>query len=107
MPVNVLDLYAEFRNATNGLRTPAGRGLLGALAYFGLDHIATTQKDAFRDLIMRGGPWDAAERQAILDYCESDVTALDRLLARRLRPSICRGRLCGGVTWPPRRAWNG
>ena len=36
MPVNVLDLYAEFRSATNGLPTPAGRGLLGALAYFGL-----------------------------------------------------------------------
>ena len=109
MPVNVLDLYAEFRNATNGLRTPAGRGLLGALAYFGLDHIATTQKDASRDLIMRGGPWDAAEREAILDYCESDVTALDRLLARMapaidLPRALVRGRYMAAAA---RMEWNG
>ena len=37
MPANVLDLFAEFRNATNGLTVPAGRGLLGALIYFGLE----------------------------------------------------------------------
>jgi DNA polymerase I len=109
MPVNVLDLYVEFRNATNGLRTPAGRGLLGALAYFGLDHIATTQKDASRDLIMRGGPWDAAEREAIVDYCESDVTALDRLLARMastidLPRALVRGRYMAAAA---RMEWNG
>ena len=33
-----------------------------------------------RDLVLSGGPWDAAEREAILDYCESDVDALARLL---------------------------
>jgi len=54
LPANTLDLYVEFRNATNGLPTPSGRGLLGALAYYGLDHIAAVQKDAGRDLVMRG-----------------------------------------------------
>ena len=29
---------------------------------------------------MRGGPWTDAERAQILDYCESDVAALTRLL---------------------------
>ena len=33
-----------------------------------------------RDLVLRGGPWDAAEQRAILDYCESDVLALAKLL---------------------------
>ena len=39
MPVNVLDLYIEFRNLTNGLTTPCGNGLLGALTWFGLNGI--------------------------------------------------------------------
>ena len=32
------------------------------------------------DLILRGGPWSQEEQTAILDYCESDVVALSRLL---------------------------
>ena len=34
-----------------------------------------------RALVLRGGPWSDAERAAILDYCESDVVALRKLLA--------------------------
>ena len=30
LPLNVLDLFAEFRNQTNGLELPCGAGLLGA-----------------------------------------------------------------------------
>src|SRR5262249_55566257 len=37
LPINVLDLYAEFRVLTNGREVPCGNGLLGALAWFGLD----------------------------------------------------------------------
>src|SRR4051794_12200338 len=48
----------------------------------GCDHIGTANKDAARDLVLGGGPWDAAERSQILDYCGSDVDALARLLAR-------------------------
>src|SRR6516165_10232917 len=40
MPERILDLYVEFRNKTNGLPTPGGSGLLGALAYHGLDGMA-------------------------------------------------------------------
>src|SRR6478672_2264088 len=32
MPPRILDLFAEFRDRTNGLPTPAGSSLLGALA---------------------------------------------------------------------------
>jgi hypothetical protein len=37
-----------------------------------------------RALIMCGGPWSDSERGAILDYCESDVAALARLLPAML-----------------------
>ena len=44
MPERVLDVFVEFRNRTNGLPTPAGSGLLGALAYFGLDGICRSRE---------------------------------------------------------------
>ena len=80
----VLDLFTEFRNHTNGIPTVSGAGLLGALAHYGLDGIGAVEKDEMRDLILRGGSWTDAERVAILDYCESDVAALARLLAAML-----------------------
>jgi hypothetical protein len=83
-PANVLDLFAEFRNLTNGLAPPAGSGLVGALAYFGLDHLAAAEKDAMRATVLGGGPWDEAARTAILSYCEADVTALELLLQAML-----------------------
>ena len=84
VPKRVLDLFVEFRNHTNGLPTLAGAGLLGALAHFGLDGIGAVEKNAMRDLVLRGGPWSSDERTAILDYCESDVAALARLLPAML-----------------------
>jgi hypothetical protein len=83
-PARILDLFTEFRCRTNGLQTPAGASLLGALTYFGLDGMAVTEKDAMRDLILRG-EWSEQERQAILSYCEEDVSALTRLLPPMLR----------------------
>ena len=84
LPARVIDLYAEFRLLTNGLPTPCGRGLLGAMEAHGLDGIAAGEKADMRDLVLRGGPWSQAERQAILDYCQSDVDALTALLPRML-----------------------
>jgi DNA polymerase I len=80
MPANVLDLFVEFRNRTNGLPTPAGAGLIGALTYFGIDSIGVIEKDDMRSLILGGGPWSESERTLILDYCAGDVAALERLL---------------------------
>lgn len=67
------------RRLTNGLPLPAGRGLLGALAYYGLDSIGADEKGSMRDLILSGGPYSASERLAILDYCQTDVDALASL----------------------------
>ena len=96
-PSRTLDLFAEFRCLTNGRAVPCGNGLLGALAYFGLDGIESAQKEHFRDLAQRGGPYTATERQALLDYCESDVVALSKLLTAMLphidlRRALLRGR---------------
>jgi hypothetical protein len=84
MPERILDLFAEFRAGTNGLGTPAGNGLLGALAYHGLDGIGADEKKEMVALVLRGGPWSEDERTAILDYCEGDVKSLARLLPAML-----------------------
>ena len=84
MPVRILDLYVEFRAAWNGARPPAGYGLLGALSAYGLPSITKAEKESGRDLVLRGAPWSEAEKQAILDYCWTDVAALELLLPRML-----------------------
>jgi hypothetical protein len=83
-PARILDLFTEFRCRTNGLQTPAGSGLLGALAYYGLDGVAASEKDAMRDLILRGH-WSEQERSDIVQYCGADVQALAHLLPPMLR----------------------
>jgi DNA polymerase-1 len=84
LPVRIIDLYAEFRAKTNGLQLPAGRGLLGALAYHGISGITSDEKHSMRSLVLRGGPWSDTERRNILDYCASDVDCLAPLLERML-----------------------
>lgn len=102
MPSRVLDLFCEFRNHTNGLQTVAGNSLLGALAHFELDGIGGSEKDGMRRLIMSGGPWTPDQRAGILDYCQSDVDALARLLpamapALDLPRALVRGRYMTAV----------
>ena len=104
VPERVLDLYVEFRNSTNGLPTISGAGLLGALAQYGLDGIGAVEKDEMRDLISRGGPWSDDERLAVLDYCETDVAALARLLPAMLPKidlprALLRGRYMAAVSF--------
>jgi hypothetical protein len=84
LPAKVLDLSPAFRNITNGRTTPEGKGLIGALRYYGLDAIGTKQKDAMRERIMQGWPFTPEERQKILEYCYSDIDALLRLLPKIL-----------------------
>ena len=101
VPVNVLDLYAEFRNLTNGLALPCGNSLIGALAWLGLDVLDVADKDRMRALAGRGGPWTAAERGALLGYCERDARALISVLKRMegidLERALLRGRYAVAV----------
>src|SRR5260221_3488129 len=102
VPVRILDLFVEFRNATNGEDTLAGNSLLGALSHFGLDHMGAAEKKGMRDLVLRGGPWTLEERRAILQYCSTDVTPLPGLLSAMLRRidfprALYRGRYMAAV----------
>lgn len=81
-PANLLDLFAEFRNQTNGLPVPNGNGLLGALAFYGLPVTGSDTKEVMRDLAQRGGPFTEDEKRQLLNYCEEDVRALERLFTR-------------------------
>jgi hypothetical protein len=109
-PVNVLDLFPEFRSVSNAdRRPPGGDGLLGALAWFGLDTISAVEKEEFRQLAIRGGPYSREEQKGLLDYCQSDVDSL-AVLFRAMAPSIdlpralLRGRFMASAA---RMEWNG
>jgi DNA polymerase I len=87
MPQRVLDLYVEFRALTNIANpveqrecTPAGRGLLGALTYYGLDSMGASEKKELQEAIGSGTWRGRFTPEEILDYCQSDVEALTRLL---------------------------
>ena len=109
MPTRILDLFAEFKCRTCGLTTPNGAGLLGAMSFFGLDAITGCEKETMRNLVMRGGPYLDDERNAILDYCQTDVDALARLLPQMapgldLPRALVRGRYMAAAA---RMEWNG
>jgi hypothetical protein len=82
LPANVLDLSPVFRNISNGRDTPEGKGLIGAQRYYGLDTIATKQKEAMQQRVIKGWPFTTEEQHRILEYCLSDVMALERLMAK-------------------------
>jgi hypothetical protein len=102
MPQRMIDLYAEFRNFTNGKYLPHGRSLLGALLYFGLPGIEAVEKENMRQLAIRGGPFTEQEKADLLVYCESDVIALQQLLPvmqSYLEPqALLRGRYMSAVS---------
>lgn len=79
IPTNILDLYVEFLNHTNGLPVPSGKDLLGALIYFGIPGITKEEKERMRGCILKGEPYSSEDQREILDYCLSDVVAGERL----------------------------
>jgi DNA polymerase I len=110
-PRAVLDLHAEFRQIFNGrdvqltaiekemLKKNERASLRICLFAFGLQELAraTVNKPEMQQLCAQGGPYSDEQKQAILDYCASDTTALVKLLPRMLplidlRPAVIRGR---------------
>jgi DNA polymerase I len=103
MPERVLDLFVEFRNRTNGLPTPSGAGLLGALIYYGLNASGAVEKKEMQEAIGTGTWQGRYSPEAILDYCESDVEATKRLLQAMLPTidlprALLRGRYMAAVS---------
>ena len=92
-PACSIDAYIEFRHATNDGRIKVGdrdKGFYsigGALQYFLEDGIDTAQKKDMRKRIMQGPPFSNEDRADFLDYCETDVDALVRLVPH-LIPTI-------------------
>jgi DNA polymerase I len=102
MPERILDLFCEFRDRTNGLPTPAGAGLLGALTYFGLDGMAAVEKKEIQQAIGTGTWQGRYTPEEILNYCASDIDALERLLQAMLPKidfprALLRGRYMAAV----------
>jgi hypothetical protein len=79
LPETILDLFVEFRNLTNGLLV-SGNSLISALSYFGFGVMDAAVKDNLRELAIRGGHYSEGERLKLLDYCQSDVMDLRRLI---------------------------
>src|SRR5215813_13975359 len=61
---------------------PQGKGLLGALAYYGIPSIDAVYKEKIRKLIMRGWPFTPEEKAEILKYVMTDVDPLFELFSR-------------------------
>ena len=105
--VSIVDLYAEFRCATNGNADVTRLSLISALAHFGLEDLTPNAKDETRDLILTGGPWTTSQQQTILNYCAQDVVALGPLFnamlkaeawdTLRLNHALLRGRFMKAV----------
>lgn len=86
LPINVVDLYSEFRLITNGL-PGISKGLLGACQRFGVNAISESEKGTFRDRILQGPPYTAEDKENILIYCASDVQVTAELF-RKMLPFI-------------------
>ena len=61
---------------------PQGKGLLGALAYYGIPSVDAIYKDKIRQLIMRGWPSARENKPEILKYVMTDVDPLFDLFSR-------------------------
>jgi DNA polymerase-1 len=101
-PRRVLDLHAEYRDHRNGRDGATGRKLLDALMHFGLNTVGAAYKKTMIDRILGGPPYSAAERKDILEYCRSDVAALELLLPAMLpdiewKGALLRGRYSGAT----------
>jgi DNA polymerase-1 len=83
LPCSIIDLFAERALETNGLKDAAGKriplSLLASLDAYGIDSMTAIEKESMRDLILRGAPYSAKEKESILAYCMDDVTNTGKL----------------------------
>jgi DNA polymerase-1 len=103
VPARILDLCAEYSDITSGLRKDTEtRRLTDALKHYGLDHIDAHEKKAMQQRALQGDPLSEQEIVEMLDYCQTDVDALERLLPKMLpsitlRWALLRGRHMAGI----------
>jgi hypothetical protein len=81
-PLNWLDLFTEFRVATNGFKPEHGNGLLSALECHGLPSMSAGEKEANRRLVMDHTIYTHEQKVRIDAYCEKDTMSLVGLTER-------------------------
>jgi DNA polymerase I len=110
VPARILDLCAEYSDITSGLRRQGeNRRLTDALKYYGLDFLAAEEKKSMQQRAIQGDPWTDQEIANMLDYCQTDVDRLERLLPKmlpfiRLNGALYRGRYMTAIA---SMEWNG
>jgi len=99
-PVNSLDLCTEYKRHRSGIADGQPRDLVGALTHFGLVNHIPTNKDRWREIAMRGGPFEDIQMEGLMDYCQQDVDATVELL-RVMEPhlDLPRALLRGRYAW--------
>lgn len=80
-PQNILDLFVEFKNLTNGLAL-SDDDLMTAVSYLGGQPLQMADMIYCQSLIMRCGPFSSDEQKTLLKCCHSEVLALEFLLAK-------------------------
>jgi DNA polymerase I len=103
LPRSIIDLYPERSLEINGRKehdgTRPSRKLLGAMEAHGIRTRDDVSKDLNIQLILRGAPYTAQERERILDYCIDDVEDTIRLFDAMLPSMSVEHALCrGGFT---------
>jgi DNA polymerase-1 len=80
-PRFILDLYAENLCEKNTIGEKlSDKSLISTLTRFGIDSIGHEEKTEMQNLAKREGDYSEEEKVALLDYCETDVVALVKLL---------------------------
>ncbi len=77
-----IDLYVEFKNIVNNTSYAKRGSLLSVLSFYGLDSLETQEKEDMRNLAIRGEPYTKNERVSLINYCQSDVEALEKVFPK-------------------------
>lgn len=91
-PMHVFDTYIEAKLLYNGREglvqrqtesdDPIKYSLAALSVWFCHNNVDVHEKAEMRRLAMRGGPYTPEERKALIEYCESDVDALQAVFPR-------------------------
>jgi len=87
LPVNVLDLYAEFCCLMNSATTKKRSGLLAVLRHYGIDYQAGVQKERLQQIAGTTEVVVGELLQELTDYCIADTKATTDLY-HAMRPDI-------------------
>ena len=102
VPERVLDLFTEFRKHTNGIPPASGAACSARFPITVGRHWCRRERRNARPNLARR-TMERRRAEAILDYCESDVEALARLLPAMLLQIDLPRALLRAVTWPQPR----